>query len=70
MTLMSNNITFSLVIDPTPLGTPFPLTFLDPDGVGTGWGSQKSSTSGWGRGGGCEINLKRGGDGVGVVKRI
>ena len=27
-----------LVVDPTPMKTPFPLPALHPDGVGTGWG--------------------------------
>ena len=59
-----------LVVDPTPMKTPFPLPALHPDGVGTGWGSQKESASGWERGGGCEKNLNRGGDGVGSQNKI
>ena len=27
-----------VVVDPTPMKTPFPLPALHPDGVGTGWG--------------------------------
>ena len=38
--------------------------------MGTGWGSRKIGKTGWERGGGCEKNLKRGGDGVGVSENL
>ena len=50
--------------------TPFPLPFWNPDGVGTGWGSQKESASGWERGGGSQKIEKTGWEWGGGLRKL